>query len=269
MSVRPVMHMPVADSAEASVATFASPTGLTVVPTEQAARESVAIARSHGEKFFEQIVWQVENEVWTLLGYASWDEMREGEYGDMGVVAPRADRPELVARLRSRGLTQKQIGNTLGISDRTVRDHLSTGDFPVEDAPTVTNSRGQQRPGSYQVKTKTSEETTETFDPATGELIEDDEPTAPVAQPMPSLPPAPKLEKPVAQLNAEQCSEAFGRSVFTLARLETEQGRQVVLDAWERGAEACSPATRDYITPERFRKIGAGLIALADEWRQQ
>lgn len=115
----------------------------------EAALESVAVAKSHGEKFFEQLIWQVENRAWDLLGYGSWDEMREAEYGGMGVVAPRSDRPEFVSRLRSRGLTQKQIAETLGVSDRTVRDDLSTGDFPVE-APPITNSRGQERPASYQ-----------------------------------------------------------------------------------------------------------------------
>lgn len=112
-------------------------------------RESIAIARSHGEKFFEQIVWQVENQVWTILGYVSWDAMREAEYSDMGVVAPRADRPELVSRLRSSGLKQKSIADTLGIGQQTVSDVLNTG-TGIEDQPaTITNSRGQQRPASY------------------------------------------------------------------------------------------------------------------------
>lgn len=110
-------------------------------------RDSIAIARSHGEKFFEQIVWQVENETWTVLGYSSWDQMREGEYADLGVVAPQSDRPELVARLREQGLTQKAIGDTLGVSESTVRNlNRNSADEPAA----ITNSRGQQRPASYQ-----------------------------------------------------------------------------------------------------------------------
>lgn len=120
-------------------------------PSYNSVRESIAIARSHGEKFFEQIVWQVENEVWTVLGYRSWDELREAEYQDMGVVAPRADRPELVSRLRSKGLTQGQIAGTLGVSQPTVqRDLDSAPDYSNEYSEPVTNSRGQQRPASYQ-----------------------------------------------------------------------------------------------------------------------
>jgi hypothetical protein len=118
-----------------------------VVITHGDVRDSIAIARSHGEKFFEQIVWQVENEVWLILGYASWDEMREAEYGDLGVVAPRSDRPELVSRLRRQGLTQREIGATLGVHEATVSRELANASS--EPAATITNSRGQERPASY------------------------------------------------------------------------------------------------------------------------
>lgn len=120
-----------------------------VIITHGDVRDSIAVARSHGEKFFEQIVWQVENEVWTILGYASWDEMREAEYGDMGVVAPRSDRPELVSRLRRQGLTQREIGATLGVSQRQVSSDLNSRTSIEDPAVTITNSRGQERPASY------------------------------------------------------------------------------------------------------------------------
>lgn len=109
-------------------------------------RESIAVARSHGEKFFEQIVWQVENEAWTILGHPSWDAMRAVEYADMGVVAPRADRPELVSRLRAKGLTQKEIAGTLGVHESTVSRELADAS---SDPGTITNARGQERPARY------------------------------------------------------------------------------------------------------------------------
>lgn len=116
-------------------------------------RESIAVAKSHGEKFFEQIVWQVENEVWTILGYKSWDEMREVEYADMGVVAPRADRPELVQRLRSKGLTITETASTLGVSKSQVHRDVNSqmGNEPTEP---IVNARGQQRPATYEKKSK-------------------------------------------------------------------------------------------------------------------
>jgi len=127
-------------------------------------RESIAVARSHGEKFFEQIVWQVENQVWTILGYESWDALREAEYADMGVVAPRADRPELVSRLRRQGMSQQQIGDTLGVSRPTVAGDLNAVS-DIEQPQTITNARGQERPATYAPRTS------ERINPVTGEIV--------------------------------------------------------------------------------------------------
>ena len=141
--------------------------------SEREVRESIAVARSHGEKFFEQIVWQVENEAWRVLGYASWDEMRLGEYDDMGVVAPRADRPELVARMRAKGLTQAQIAGTLGVDRKTVMADLSKSETDIEDSPPViTNARGQERPATYNRTETTKVEESVTADPDTGEILD-------------------------------------------------------------------------------------------------
>ena len=160
-------------------------------------RDSIAVAKSHGEKFFEQIVWQVENEAWTVLGYGSWDEMREAEYGDMAVVAPRADRPQFVSRLRARGLTQQQIAGTLGASVGTVNSDLKFSSENEAREP-ITNARGQQRPATYQrqpeppttdgVGTADTVEPLPPFDPATGELLDDEPEPAPRPKPNPPKP---------------------------------------------------------------------------------
>ena len=116
-------------------------------PTYSEVRDSIAVAREAGAKFFEQIVWQVERRAWEVLGYADWDAMREAEYADMGVVVPSSDRPEISTRLRRTGLTQKQIATSLGVSESTVRNDLnrkSAVDLPL----TVETSRGT-RPTSY------------------------------------------------------------------------------------------------------------------------
>lgn len=80
----------------------------------------------------------------------SWDEMREVEYADLGVVAPRADRPELVSRLKARGLPNTTIADTAGVTERQVRRDLSSTGHLSGSGATVTNSRGQQRPATYQ-----------------------------------------------------------------------------------------------------------------------
>lgn len=111
-------------------------------------KQSITIARESGAKFFEQIVWQIENEAWSVLGYADWDEMRDAEYGEIGVVVPRADRPEIVSRLRRVGMKQKDIAETLGVSQPTVAADLNISS-DIERPVVVTNSRGQERPTSY------------------------------------------------------------------------------------------------------------------------
>lgn len=94
-------------------------------PAYSDVKRSVEAARESGARFFEQIVWQIENRAWEVLDYESWDEMREAEYGDMGVVVPRADRPEIVARLRRTGMTQQKIAEEVGVHEATVSRDLA------------------------------------------------------------------------------------------------------------------------------------------------
>lgn len=114
-------------------------------------KDSIDIAKGHLEKAAEQVVWQIENQVWTVLGHANWNEMREAEYGGAAFMVPRSERPELVARMRQQGLTQQEIADTAGVADATVRRDLAAQPTNVgSDPATVTNSRGQQRPSTYQ-----------------------------------------------------------------------------------------------------------------------
>lgn len=121
-------------------------TGEIVEATYADVKHSVEKAKASLEQAAEQIVWQIEHQAWTVLGYSDWNAMREGEYGGAAFMVPRAERPELVARMRQSGLTQQEIADTAGISRRTVADDLLNADSPIE---TVTNSRGQQRPATY------------------------------------------------------------------------------------------------------------------------
>lgn len=93
-------------------------------PTEAAVRESVRRVIEHAESIWDEWAWQVENQTWLVLGYTSWDEMRNGEYASLtSITAPRAERPELVSRFRKAGLTQIETAETLGLSRRTVQQH--------------------------------------------------------------------------------------------------------------------------------------------------
>lgn len=96
------------------------------VITAEDVRGSVARVKSHAESIWMEWAWQVENQVWTIEGVkaASWDEFRQREYANLSnVVAPRAERPELVARFRNAGLTQRETAETLGMGVNTVARH--------------------------------------------------------------------------------------------------------------------------------------------------
>lgn len=132
------------------------------VITPDDVRASVKRAKASLERAAEEIVWQVEREAWVTLGYTSWTAMREAEYGDAAFMVPSRQRPELVQRMRAKGLTQQEIADTAGIDRRTViRDLNVTNAHSDGPTPTITNSRGQQRPATYTRTETTVTETTE------------------------------------------------------------------------------------------------------------
>lgn len=109
---------------------------------EAAVRASVARVCGHVESIWIEWVWQVENETWQVLGYENWDEMRAAEYGHLsGIAAPRQDRPELVARFRRAGLTQKQTADTLGVGLNTVA-RAEPDDMHGQRGPSKTHHLG-------------------------------------------------------------------------------------------------------------------------------
>lgn len=109
-------------------------------------KSSVEKAKASLEEAAEQIVWQIENQAWIVLGYSDWNEMREAEYGGAAFMVPRHDRPELTARMRRAGLSTPEIAATAGVSDDTVRRDLQTANAVSEP---ITNARGQSRPATY------------------------------------------------------------------------------------------------------------------------
>lgn len=120
---------------------------LTVI-TPDDVRASIRRARKSLVDAANEVVWQIEMEAWRTLGYPSWTAMREAEYGGVAFMVPGKDRPELVARIRAKGETQQEIADTVGVSVGTVNSDLK---FSSEnERPTITNSRGQQRPATYQ-----------------------------------------------------------------------------------------------------------------------
>lgn len=130
-------------------------------------RASIGRAKRSLEKAAEEIVWQIEMEGWRTLGYLSWGAMREAEYGGAAFMVPSKNRPELVERMRAKGLTQQEIADTAGVAESTIRNDLNRNFADEDMSATVTNSRGQQRPATY---TRTESDVID------AEVVEDDEP---------------------------------------------------------------------------------------------
>lgn len=139
------------------------------VITQADVRASIRRARKSLEDAAAEIVWQIEMEAWRTLGYSSWTAMREAEYGGAAFMVPSKSRPEIVARIRAKGLKQQEIATTIGVGIGTVNRDLARADFPNGNSPTITNSRGEQRPATYQ-------RTQRDDDVIDAEVIEDGEP---------------------------------------------------------------------------------------------
>ena len=112
-------------------------------------RASIRRARKSLEDAANEVVWQIEMEAWRTLGYSSWTAMREAEYGGAAFMVPSKSRPEIVARIRAKGLMQQEIADTAGVSQKQVSRDLNSH-LTNEPPATITNSRGQQRPATYQ-----------------------------------------------------------------------------------------------------------------------
>lgn len=107
----------------------------TQVVTPELVVASINRARRSLEAAAEEIVWQIEMEAWVTLGYKSWDQMRDAEYGGAAFMVPSKSRPEIVARIKeievgrtargnSKHLTDQEIANTAGVSRTQVHYDL-------------------------------------------------------------------------------------------------------------------------------------------------
>lgn len=216
-------------------------------------RRSIATTLTHLERAAEQVVWQIENKVWTVLGYGDWDEMREAEYRGAAVMVPRADRPELVARLRSEGLSQKQIGDTIGVTDRTVANDLNRK-VSVEDQPaTITNSRGQVRPTSYN-----REPEPEIVD---AELVDDPEP---MPQPTPRARARFEEDRALA-VSQRNASKHIAESVWLLSAAAGHENAAEHYASWWQPVMDVYPKPT---TAAQMRKAADFLNELAEVWHQ-
>lgn len=98
--------------------------------TERADRIRVGMIAVAGLPADIKAAW--ERQDWLALGYLSWDGYIHGEFGEHRLpMITREQRRNLVADLRSGGLSTRAIGSVLGVDPKTVRNDLSDagGDF--------------------------------------------------------------------------------------------------------------------------------------------
>jgi predicted XRE-type DNA-binding protein len=212
--------------------------------TEDAVRRSIATAQTHLEKAAEEIVWQIQNQAWCQLGYDSWDAMRDAEYGGAAIIVPRADQPQLMTRLRSEGMSQRSIGDTLGVNQATVSRNMQTH---IEDAPaTRTDSLGRERPTSYAPR----------------------EPFAPPARTESGLLSLADAEKELEKEERERCERATKSVANALVALwaDLDPDPQGLLDDWIPGFSSHDgrPGIPDLFATAGLRRVASLVDRLAD-----
>jgi predicted transcriptional regulator len=97
----------------------------TVTITRDDVQRSIERAKTSLDRSAEEVMWQIDNQVWTVLGYESWDAMREAIYDGPAFMVPSPSRPNFVHRLRDTGMSQRAIADTLGVSRMTINRDLS------------------------------------------------------------------------------------------------------------------------------------------------
>ena len=144
-----------------------------IVPSKIDALASIERAIEHVDGFWAEVRWQVENEVWSLLGYADFDALWEDRYAGVNVGVLRAERPETVRVLRSAGQTQQQVADKLRVSRRTVQSEDKAQNCALPEA-TRTDALGRTRPTAYKKREKPVPDKPLNVDKTTGEIKEND-----------------------------------------------------------------------------------------------
>ncbi|MBC3193836.1 hypothetical protein H7X46_22500 [Pseudonocardia sp. C8] len=90
---------------------------------------------------------------WAALGYLSWDEYCDREFGTSRLKLPREERREVVASMREHGMSVRAIASATGQGYGTVqRDVSASGDpsgspdSPESTAPSPREHRGERQP---------------------------------------------------------------------------------------------------------------------------
>lgn len=159
---------------------------------------------------------------WTVLGYTSWQEYVDTEFGADRVRLPAEQRKKAVEELRLSGMSTRAIGQTLGVNRSTVQKDLQVGGIhPPEE---ITGADGK----TYPARSPIAE--------AMEQAIEDASERAQTHEPAAGHPPAPAASTPDgppsdADLHAELDAEMAGTAVRFRAQFSAAVARAD--DVWQ------------------------------------
>jgi hypothetical protein len=127
-------------------------TALTERSTEQAARARAERIRKGLRDYLETVAefaLAFERADWQVLGYPTWQDYLDGEYGADRLRVPEIHRTQAVATLRQVGMSTRAIGSALGISKDTAAREVAAVAAETDDLPaTVRSLDGRERPAT-------------------------------------------------------------------------------------------------------------------------
>lgn len=246
-------------------------TGETVeTMTRVEAEDFVRFMRAAQEQIPRRIIDAYHRRAWVPLRYPSWESMIAAE--GLAIRLPRSESDRMILAYSAAGLSTRAIAPVLDISRETARRRLA-GDTDVSPQTPATPVAG---PASSSAATQAKPAQDDAIDvPASDEGAPEASPARPpvvgidgktYARPAPR--PA-AFERSPQQQNSEEFAIRFAGQVVSLLSMQHDHMRQAAVAQWRAGHQSASPAQRDYVTPQNIRAIGAGLLALADEWEQQ
>jgi hypothetical protein len=105
------------------------------------------------------IIAAYRGQVWTSLGYSSWDSYCQGEFGNLTLQPPREERQAVVLSMREAGMSTRAITSATGLSKGTVgreledaRQRTTTARFGAvdeEDPTPIVGVNGKSYPETH------------------------------------------------------------------------------------------------------------------------
>ena len=95
-------------------------------PLSQAAQARQLTEKIRGavERTWQLIEQAYETRAWHALGYRTWDEYCDREFGTTRMRLPREERREVVASMRERGMSTRAIASATGVARNTIKSEL-------------------------------------------------------------------------------------------------------------------------------------------------